>query len=66
MHRKLTDDVSRELRIEHLLDVRSDLDVVATASCAEIINTGNLRSESTRRCQQNRRVVWIYRVFKLN
>ena len=51
MHRKLTDDVSRELRIEHLLDVRSDLDVVATASCAEIINTGNLRSESTRRCR---------------
>eukprot|EP00123_Amoebidium_parasiticum_P005546 comp16716_c0_seq1/m.14993 comp16716_c0_seq1/g.14993 ORF comp16716_c0_seq1/g.14993 comp16716_c0_seq1/m.14993 type:complete len:734 (+) comp16716_c0_seq1:240-2441(+) len=41
-HGAQVDDVARHLRLEHLLDVRADLHVVATASGAQVLHAGHL------------------------
>lgn len=40
------DDVTRQLRHEHLLDVRSDLQIISPPRRSQVLHTGNLAAKA--------------------
>ena len=45
-HRAQVNHVAREFRVEHLFNVRPDLQVISAPGRAEVVHAGNLRAKS--------------------